>query len=101
MNDKVAGLPLDFVLDPNYPNPFNPSTTINYTMAQGARVSIKVYNVSGQLVATLIDSYQPQGHHFVKWNGKDAAGKAVTSGMYLVKMVTGDFNQVNKMTLLR
>jgi hypothetical protein len=101
VSDQEAGLPLDFVLEPNYPNPFNPSTTINYTMAQGARVSIKVYNVSGQLVATLMDSYQPQGHHFVKWNGKDAAGKAVTSGMYLVKMVTGDFSQVNKMMLLR
>ncbi|MCI0493968.1 T9SS type A sorting domain-containing protein [candidate division KSB1 bacterium] len=101
VSSNEIGLPLDFVLEQNYPNPFNPTTTINYTMAQGARVSIKIYNVAGQLVATLIDAYQPQGHHFVKWLGKDASGKDVTSGLYLVKMVTGDFSQVNKMMLVR
>lgn len=101
VSDRDLGLALDYALEPNYPNPFNPSTTINYTMAKGARVSIKIYNVAGQLVATLIDTYQPQGHHFVTWFGKDASGKDVTSGMYLVKMVTGNFTQVNKMMLLR
>jgi len=70
-------------------------------MAKGARISIKIYNVSGQLVATLIDAYQPQGRHFVKWLGKDVSGKDVTSGMYLVKMITGDFSKVNKMMLIR
>ncbi len=95
------GVPLEFTLEQNYPNPFNPSTTINYTMAKGDRVSIKVYNVAGQVVATLIDTYQPQGHHFVKWFGTDAAGKDATSGLYLVKMVTGNFTQVSKMMLLR
>ena len=99
--DKGHELPLEFALESNYPNPFNPTTTINYTMAKGAPVSIKVYNISGQLVTTLIDAFQPQGHHFVKWSGKDASGTNVASGMYLVKMITGDFKQVNKMMLVR
>jgi len=101
VRDNKIDVPFDYALEPNYPNPFNPSTTIKYTMAKGARVSIKVYNINGQLVATLIDTWQPQGHHFVKWLGKDDSGKDVTSGMYLVKMITGDFSKVNKMMLVR
>jgi hypothetical protein len=101
VRDNKIDMPLDFALEPNYPNPFNPSTTIKYAMAKGARVSIKVYNISGQLVSTLIDTWQPQGNHFVRWMGTDDSGKNVTSGMYLVKMITGDFSKVNKMMLIR
>ena len=101
VRDNKIDVPFDYALEPNYPNPFNPSTAIKYSMAEGARVSIKVYNISGQLVATLIDTWQPQGNHFVKWMGTDDSGKNVTSGMYLVKMITGDFSKVNKMMLIR
>ncbi len=99
--NRPAEMPLEFALEQNYPNPFNPNTTINYTMAKGAHVTIKVYNLAGQEVAKLIDAYQPQGHHFVRWSGKDDTGNDVRSGVYFVKMVTGDFTQVNKMTLVR
>ncbi len=101
VTDKGAGLPLEFALEQNYPNPFNPSTTINYSLAKNARVSIKVYNVNGQVVATLVDANQAQGRYSVKWTGQDASGSDVSSGIYFVKMVAGNFSQLHKMMLIR
>jgi len=98
---KDGKLSITYSLGQNYPNPFNPTTTINYSLANGGNVSIKVYSITGQLVATLINAFQPQGNHFVKWNGKNLTGQNVSSGVYFVEMISGDFSKVNKMMLMR
>jgi len=94
-------LPNKYELAPNYPNPFNPSTTIKYTMADNALVTIKVYDITGQLVKTLINGHQSPGAHTIQWNGKNNSNINVVSGLYFVKMVSGKFTKVNKMMLIR
>jgi len=85
----------------NYPNPFNPSTTLRYSLATEGRVSLVVYNALGQPVRTLVDDNQPAGYYTVVWNGTDETGRAVASGMYLVRMVSGDVVQVHRMMLVK
>ncbi len=101
VNVEKGKLPTDFALEGNYPNPFNPSTIIKFSMAKDAHITLKVYSLTGELVATLINGNRPQGNHAIEWNGKNAAGENVASGIYFVKMVAGDFSQINKMTLVR
>ncbi len=90
-----------FRLDPNYPNPFNPSTTIRYQTALSGTVSLKIYNMLGQEVRTLVNAAQTAGEHTVQWDGKDHAGKAVSSGIYIYRLQAGNFAKSNKMTLMR
>jgi glycosidase len=89
-------LPNAFTLAQNYPNPFNPQTTITYSLAEAGNVSLSVYNLSGQLVATLVDSYQRDGEYSVIW---DASGQV--SGLYFYKITSGVFNKTRKMVLIR
>jgi hypothetical protein len=87
----------------NLPNPFNPVTTIRYGIREPAHVSLKVYNVAGQLVKTLVDAFQsPEAGGFsVTWDGVDNAGQPVASGVYFYKLVTKGFTQTRKMVLLK
>jgi hypothetical protein len=93
--------PHRFSLDSNYPNPFNPQTTIRYQVAQNADVKIEVYNIMGRLVNTLVDQKLNQGSYTVVWNGNNTRGEFVASGVYFVKMSAGFFKQIRKMTLVR
>ncbi len=89
-------------LSQNYPNPFNPTTTIKYTIAQRSRVSLRIYNVAGQLVRTLVDQMQtPDAVRPVTWNGLDESGQPVASGVYFYKLVTNNFSQTKKMVALK
>jgi hypothetical protein len=90
-------------LDNNYPNPFNPTTTITYSIKDQGHVSLKVYNAAGQLVRTLVDEMKtPQEAGFtVTWNGLNNAGSQVASGVYFYKLTTGNFTQTKKMVLLK
>lgn len=90
------GVPDEFALAQNYPNPFNPTTTIVYDVPVDGRVTLHVYNVLGQEIATLVDEPVRAGRHFVEWN---AVG--VSSGVYFCKIVCGSYTQTKKMTLLR
>jgi len=85
----------------NYPNPFNAGTTIRYQLAKPAQVTIKMFNLLGQQVATLRDEYQPAGRYTIQWNGADDSGAPVASGVYFYQMKTGGFVRVRKMALLR
>ncbi len=87
----------------NYPNPFNPTTTIKYSIKERAHVTLKIYNVAGQLVKTLVDQEQnPRADGFaVRWNSRSNAGDPVSSGIYFYKLVTKDFTQTKKMVLLK
>jgi hypothetical protein len=104
---EPTGIPTDgpqlaTYLDHNYPNPFNPTTTIRYGVKTQAHVSLKVYNVAGQLVKTLVNGIQqPTAEYKVKWNGDSDSGQAVASGVYFYKLVTKDFAQTRKMVLLK
>ncbi len=89
-------------LDQNYPNPFNPQTTIAFSLKQRGRVRIDVFNVAGQLVKTLLDETRAPGSYSdVHWDGRDAVGSPVASGIYLYRLTTNDYQQAKKMILLK
>jgi hypothetical protein len=90
-------------LDDNYPNPFNPTTTIKYSIASAGRVSLKVYNAAGQLVRTLVDEEQaPTAEGFsVTWDGASNTGEKVASGVYFYRLTANEFSQTKKMVLLK
>lgn len=101
VGDPIGGVPTTFALSQNYPNPFNPSTAIDYALSERAFVTIKVHNLLGQEVKTLVAEERGAGVYNVEWDGKDNAGIDVPSGMYLYTMRAGNFVQSRKMMLMR
>lgn len=91
------GQPVAFRLGEAYPNPFNPATSIPFEMSAGSEVRVGVYNAAGQLVRTLVDGQLNAGPHEVRWDGVDAAGNAVATGVYLVRLRAGAEVGVGKM----
>jgi hypothetical protein len=89
-------LPSEFSLSQNYPNPFNPETNIKYSVAKREFVSIKVYDISGQEIASLINEVKDQGSYNIKFNGSSLA-----SGIYFVRMNAGNFSSIVKMNILK
>jgi len=88
-------------LQGNAPNPFNPSTAIRFELAQAGRTELRVYDVRGRLVRTLVDGTLVEGAHVAQWDGRNDAGTAVASGVYLVEMVAGGIRAEHKMVLAR
>ncbi len=88
-------------LDPNYPNPFNPSTTVPFTLARGASVRLQVFDPAGRFVRTLVDGPVAAGAHHAVWNGTDAAGRPVASGVYFARLEADGFSAVRKLVLLK
>lgn len=88
-------------LGANYPNPFNPSTTIAFDIHENTNVLLEVYNVKGQLVKTLVNKHFDRGQHTVTWDGKNDNGTTVSSGIYLYKMKTNSHNEVKKMLMMK
>jgi len=100
-DDDVTGAPIVTALKANYPNPFNPSTTIAFAVGLPSEVSIDIYNVRGQKVRTLVSGMYEAGVHNVVWNGVSDDGRSVGSGVYFYRMVSGDFVSVKKMLMLK
>lgn len=98
---EVDMTPSDFGLSQNYPNPFNPSTTIQFQVPKASDVSIVVYDMLGKEVKSLFASQVQSGKYSVEWNGTNNAGMKVTSGMYIYRMIAGDFINVKEMVLLK
>jgi hypothetical protein len=94
-------MPSRFALSQNFPNPFNPLTTIEYELPQNSHVRLEIYNLLGQKITTLADNHQPAGHYHLIWNGRDSHGNNVASGIYFYKLTAGIFTQVKKMVLTR
>jgi len=90
-----------FVLHQNYPNPFNPETRISYQVPKQACIVLKVMNLLGQEVRTLVDENKPVGFYEVMWNGKNDFGQRVASGVYLYRLESSDFVRTKKMVLLQ
>jgi hypothetical protein len=93
--------PKAFVLEPNAPNPFNPQTMIRYQVPVTSHLSLKIYNVLGQAVATLVDGEVPAGYHTVVWDGRDTAHRPVASGIYFYRLESEKFTTTRKMLLLK
>ncbi len=85
----------------NYPNPFNPSTTFRYGLSEPAQVSLKVYNMLGQLVRTIVDEQQFEGYHEAVWDGRNDIGATVSSGIYIYRMNAGSFVETKRMLLVK
>lgn len=99
--ETPATLPGSFQLGQNYPNPFNPRTVVDYTVPKRSQVTIEIYNIIGQKVMTLVDAEQSAGEYQVTWNGNDATGQKVSSGMYLYRFKAGEYTETKKMLLLK
>ncbi|MCB0300668.1 MAG: T9SS type A sorting domain-containing protein, partial [Calditrichaeota bacterium] len=85
----------------NYPNPFNPSTIIRFQLTHASDVKLHIYNMLGQEIKTLLDAQQPAGEHRIIWNGQNENGEPGASGVYLLRMESGHFQQTRKLLLLR
>lgn len=99
----VAGdaLPKDFALDPVFPNPFNPTCEIPFSLPEASDVSIEIYDLTGRQVAKLVDSEFSAGRHNVKWHGVDETGREMPGGLYLCRMTAGSFVETRRMLLLK
>lgn len=96
-------LPTEFSLSQNSPNPFNPVTAIEYVIPAGSlgNVTLKVYDIRGALVRTLVNEIGSPGVHSVVWDSSDETGSMVSSGVYIYRLQAGKFSKTNKMLLVR
>jgi len=85
----------------NYPNPFNPETTIRYSLSNNGPVKIQIYNIKGQLIRNLVNENKKAGNYTVIWNGKDEQGKSVSSGIYFYRMQSSKYSATQKMMLMK
>ena len=88
-------------LQPAYPNPFNPTTTIKFSLKDNQKASVVVYNIKGQKVSTLVDDMLEKGNHEIIWNGTNEHGKQIGSGIYFIRMQTNNYNKVQKVVLMK
>jgi len=98
---ESSTIPQIYSLSQNYPNPMVYATKIEYTLPKDSQISLRIYNISGQLVKTLVEEQQSAGNYKVSWDGRDESGKKVTSGIYFYKLQTQNYTQTRKLTLLR
>lgn len=96
-----GAIPQDYYLYPNYPNPFNPSTTIAYDIPQQEHVVVSVYSLVGQEIVTLVDKSQEAGHHRITWNGQNHTGATVSSGLYVCRLQAGPYVASRKIILFK
>ncbi len=98
---NIVALPKELTLDQNYPNPFNPTTTVRYGLPISSRVNLRIMNIRGQTVRTLVDEEKQAGWYTVTWDGKNESGQDVSSGVYLYLLETNEGSILKKMTLIR
>ncbi len=98
--EETELIPMDISAN-NYPNPFNPETTIYFNLNAESKVALDIYNVKGQKINNLVDSFKPSGNHKTVWDGRDYNGKEVTSGVYYYRITTETDNLTGKMLLLK
>ena len=94
-------VPQGYALDQNYPNPFNAGTNISYRIGEYGRVTLKIFNIRGQQVRSLVDGGQNAGWHQARWDGRDAAGREVASGLYFCRLEAGGISRTIKVALVR
>ena len=97
----VTEIPKQFTLYQNFPNPFNPVTTLRYDLPEDAMVNITIYDMMGRVVNNLVSSQQTAGYRSIRWNATNNAGQPVSAGLYLYTIKAGNFSQTKKMILLK
>ncbi|MDP3764621.1 MAG: FlgD immunoglobulin-like domain containing protein [bacterium] len=97
---KASAMPKALTLG-NYPNPFNPETEIRYSLPADGLVELKIYNMVGQVVRTLVSGHMPAGEHVIKWNATDNSGQPIAGGIYFYKLTSGAQTAVRRMLLLK
>ncbi|MBN1998353.1 lamin tail domain-containing protein [candidate division KSB1 bacterium] len=100
-NNHQTSIPKAFLLNQNFPNPFNSATVVSYDLPRNGRVKIKIYTLLGGYLKTLVDEIQEQGRHKVLWDGTDDSGRTLPSGMFFIQMQVEDFRQTRKMILIK
>jgi len=93
--------PATWSLEQNYPNPFNPETEIRYSTLKAGEISLSVYNILGQRIASLVSTAMEPGTHTARWNGRDDAGRVMPSGVYIYKLEGPGFVQARRMVLMK
>ena len=101
LEDSVDLLPISFSLKQNFPNPFNPMTTISYSLPEQSTISLTVYDVRGQEITTLQNEVKPPGNYKAQWDGTNQSGGSVSTGVYFCRLQSGSFSQTIKMVYLR
>ena len=101
VEEILSGLPEAFALAQNYPNPFNPNTTLRYALPHPARGSLKVYNLLGQEIISLVQGWMDMGRHEIVWDGRDGAGRNIASGIYSAVFSADGKIITRKMVLLK
>jgi len=101
IDDPITAVPSSNALHPATPNPFNPGTRLSFRLASAGRVRLSVYDVSGRLVARLVDDQRGPGEHSIWWNGTDQAGRRLSSGVYLLRLESGAGAWSRKLVLAR
>ena len=94
-------IPDEFALHSNYPNPFNPTTTISYDLPEQAQITLGIYDLLGKRIKTLVNQSQDAGRQIVMWDGTDDVGRQVSAGVYLYRIQAGQFTQTRKMLFLK
>lgn len=103
-DDGTKTLPVNYLVVRNYPNPFNPSTIISFTIPynlSGQKTELAVYNIQGELVKQLVNEVLPSGTYYTEWNGKNSSGNSVASGIYLYRLTSGGGSVSGKMNLIK
>jgi len=99
-DDKVLR-PTSFALSQNYPNPFNPTTTIRFSLAKRGKIDLEIYNLLGERIRVLADQEFTAGEHSLVWDGRDAKGKIVSSGVYFYRLKGEDYSETKKMIFIK
>jgi len=98
---STNNLPIEFALKQNYPNPFNPITTIVYDVPKESHITLTVYDLMGRVVKELVSDRINAGTHHIIWNGTDAYGQSVASGMYLYRLKSDNYIKTKKLVMLK
>jgi hypothetical protein len=101
IDEPSEDIPKSFALLGNYPNPFNPSTTIDYSVLKAGHVRLVIYNALGQRVRVLVDRWEAFGNHRILWDGRDEEGRQMASGTYFSRLTLFDGSRTAKMLLIR
>ena len=98
---ELIGLPQEASLGANYPNPFNSETTIPYAVGTRGPVTMRLFDINGQLIRKLVDSIQEPGQYKAFWDGRDTNGTSVSTGVYLLQLRTDAYRETQKIMLMK
>jgi hypothetical protein len=101
LNAEENGIPRDYELGQNFPNPFNPTTVIPVFMSQPGRLEVSVYDLSGRLVARLHEGMAGKGRHYLEWDGQTLSGSRASSGVYIYRCISGEYRSARKMVKVK